>query len=299
MIIQTEHLTKRYGRHEAVKDISLTVPEGAALALIGANGAGKTTTLRMLLNLAQPSSGDARVLDKNSRALSATDFARIGYVSENQKLPDGLTVDQYFDYLRPLYPTWDNALEADLRHRFDLPPGRKLGKLSHGTRLKAVLAAALPFKPTLLILDEPLSGLDPLVRDEVMESLLAQAGEMTIVISSHELAEIEGCATDVAFLDRGRLAFQEPMETLTGRFRDVSVTLDDGATVPQALPKTWLAPRRVGHTLQFTDTAFTSDAMLAAQAAALGGVKSIDARGMSLRDISKTLMRSYRQEADQ
>jgi ABC-2 type transport system ATP-binding protein len=162
-----------------------------------------------------------------------------------------------------------------------------------------VLAAALPFRPALLILDEPLSGLDPLVRDEVMESLLAQAGDMTIVISSHELAEIEGCATDVAFLDHGRLVFQEPMETLTGRFRDVSITLDDAGAAPASLPRTWLSPRRVGHTLQFIDTAFTGDAALAAQAATLGGVKSIDARGMSLRDISKTLMRAYRQEADQ
>ena len=220
MIIQTEHLTKRYGRHEAVKDISLAVPEGAALALIGANGAGKTTTLRMLLNLAQPSTGDARVLGKDSRELSATDLARIGYVSENQKLPDGLTVAQYFDYLRPLYPTWDGGLEADLRARFDLPADRKLGKLSHGTRLKTVLAAALPFHPTVLILDEPLSGLDPLVRDEVMEGLLANAADTTILISSHELAEIEGFATHVAFIDRGRLLFQEPMEALTGRFRD-------------------------------------------------------------------------------
>jgi ABC-2 type transport system ATP-binding protein len=300
VIVETQHLSKRYSKHDAVHDISLSVPEGAALALIGANGAGKTTTLRMLVNLVQPSSGTAQVLGVNSRDLSAGDMARIGYVSENQKLPDGLTVAQYFDYLRPLYPTWDTALEVDLRRRFDLPAARKLGKLSHGTRLKTVLAAALPFKPLLLILDEPLSGLDPLVRDEVMESLLAQAGEMTIIISSHELAEIEGCATDVAFLDKGRLLFQEPMETLSARFRDVGVVLDDASRVAATLPVTWLAVQRVGHGLQFIDTAFTDDATLARQVAgALGPVKSIDARGMSLRDISKTLMRAQRQEAGQ
>jgi len=300
VIVETQNLSKRFSRHDAVHDINLSVPEGAALALIGANGAGKTTTLRMLVNLVQPSGGTARVLGVDSRDLGAGEMARIGYVSENQKLPDGLTVAQFFDYLRPLYPSWDGALEADLRRRFDLPAARKLGKLSHGTRLKAVLAAALPFRPALLILDEPLSGLDPLVRDEVMESLLSQAGEMTIVISSHELAEIEGCATDVAFLDRGRLLFQEPMDALSARFRDVGVVLEDASRVPPVLPAAWLAPQRAGHTLQFIDTRFTDDAALARQIAeTLGPIKSIDARGMSLRDISKTLMRAQRREADQ
>jgi ABC-2 type transport system ATP-binding protein len=300
VIVETQHLSKRFSRHDAVHDVSLSVPEGAALALIGANGAGKTTTLRMLVNLVQPSGGEARVFGVDSRDLGAGEFARIGYVSENQKLPDGLTVAQYFDYLRQLYPSWDAGLETDLRARFDLPAARKLGKLSHGTRLKTVLAAALPFKPALLILDEPLSGLDPLVRDEVMESLLSQAGEMTIVISSHELAEIEGCATDVAFLDKGRLLFQEPMEALSARFRDVGVLLEDTSKLPAMLPTTWLAPQRAGQTLQFIDTGFTDDAALARQVGeALGPVKSIDTRGMSLRDISKTLMRAQRQEAGQ
>ena len=121
-------------------------------------------------------------------------------------------VEQYFDYLRGFYPNWDRALEDELRERLELPPERQLGKLSHGMRMKAMLASVLAFRPSLLILDEPLSGLDPLVRDEIMEGVLRQADETTIVISSHELAEIEGCTTHVAFMVRGRLLFQETSE---------------------------------------------------------------------------------------
>src|SRR5581483_5950806 len=134
---------------------------------------------------------------------------QIGYVSENQKMPGRMTVAKYLAYLRPFYPTWDRALEADILGQLRLPPDRKIKDLSHGMRMKMALACALPFRPKLLVLDEPFSGLDPLVRDEFMEGLLQQAGEMTVLISSHELAEIEGVASHIAFLDRGTLLFQE------------------------------------------------------------------------------------------
>jgi ABC-2 type transport system ATP-binding protein len=297
MIIQTEGLTRRFARKTAVAGLDLAVPEGAALALIGANGAGKTTTLRMLAGLLRPSAGHAAVLGVDSRRLTWRERARLGYVSENQLLPRKLSVEQYFEYLRPLYPSWDRALETDLRHRFDLPPKTLLGLLSHGMRLKTALAAALPGHPELLILDEPLGGLDPLVRDEVMEGLLLQAGEMTIVISSHELMEIEGFATDVAFLENGRLLFQEPMEALTTRFREVRITLQAQGAAPAALPPTWIAPQRAGRALRFIDSGFSGDAALAATAAqSLGPVAFIDAQPMSLREISKTLMRAHATE---
>ncbi len=151
-------------------------------------------------------------------------------------MPERLTVAEYLDYLRPFYPTWDSALEATLLKQLRLPMDRRIGHLSHGMRMKMALACALPYRPKLLILDEPFSGLDPLVRDEFMEGLLQQAGEMTILISSHELSEIEGVATHVAFLDEGKLLFQETMSDLTARFRDVRVTLDRTASPPGRAP---------------------------------------------------------------
>ena len=292
MIIEAKGLAKRFGGHEAVRGLNLSVPEGAAMALIGANGAGKTTTLRLLLDIIRPDGGAASVLGVESTRLSPQDFTAIGYVSENQKLPVRLTVAQFFDYLRPLYPTWDRALEDDLRARLDLPPGRKIGKLSHGMRVKTALASALAFRPKVLILDEPLSGLDPLVRDEVLEGLLAQAAEMTILISSHELTEIEGFASHVAYMERGRIVFQQPIEELMARFRSVTVTFDDAPPPPDP---TWLRYEVAGHAVRFVESAYDGPEALARKVGAAGRVETAP---MSLKDISKALMRASRKETN-
>src|SRR5690606_12775842 len=175
MIVETENLAKRYRGVEALRGLNLKVEEGSALALVGANGAGKTTALKLLVNILQPSAGRASVLGVDSRKLAHEHFQQIGYVSENQAFPARLAVADFFDYLRPLYERWDLELERRLRRELALPADRRIGALSHGARMKMALACALPFRPRLLILDEPLSGLDPLARDEVMEGILGQA----------------------------------------------------------------------------------------------------------------------------
>src|SRR5471030_2508366 len=123
-IIETTHLSRRYWRTEALRDLNLVVPTGSVFALLGANGAGKTTAIKVLMNLLPPTSGTARVLGVDSRRLGEREFAQIGYVSENQKLPLWMTVRQLLDYCRPFYPTWDLALEKTLLARFDLPSTR-------------------------------------------------------------------------------------------------------------------------------------------------------------------------------
>jgi ABC-2 type transport system ATP-binding protein len=296
MIIETQDLTKNFRRHDAVQDLNLSVPEGATCALIGANGAGKTTTMRMLVNVLAPDRGHARVLGVDSRQLKPADRLRIAFLSENQELPDRLSVAQYLEYLAALYPNWDRALEQQLMAQFELPPTRPLGKLSHGMRMKAMLIGALSFRPKLLILDEPLSGLDPLVRDEVMSGILSQADETTILISSHELSEIEACTTHVAFMVRGRLMFQESIEALSARFREVTVNAEQ-VVDRKALPDTWLNPQVDGPLLRFVDSAYTSDGQQFAQVRRhCVGVRHLDSRPLSLREISKALMRATRGE---
>ena len=251
----------------------------------------------MLVNILTPDRGAALVLGVDSRHLARREFLRLGYVSENQTLPDRLTVAQYFRYLRSLYPNWDRRLEAELLGRFALPDDRALGNLSHGMRMKAMLAGALSFRPDLLILDEPLSGLDPLVRDEVMEGLLLQAEDTTILISSHELSEIEGAATHVAFMDRGRMLFAEPVDMVRARFREIMATLSDEDGVATGLPASWLAPELSRHTFRCVETAFVSDAdVLQKLILHVGAVGHVDIRPMSLRDIAKSLMRAMRHE---
>ncbi|HEX5047801.1 MAG TPA: ABC transporter ATP-binding protein [Gammaproteobacteria bacterium] len=298
MIIETHDLTKRFGKHDAVSGVSLGVPEGATLALIGANGAGKTTTLRMLMNLLRADAGEARVLGVDSRRLTAREYSRIGYVSESQELPARLTTEQFFAYLRPLYSTWDRTVEDDLRRRFELQPAQKLGQLSHGMRMKVRLAAALPHRPALLVLDEPLSGLDVLVRDEVMGGLLAHSADTTVLISSHELAEIEGCATHIAFMDKGRLVIQDSLEDVATRFREVTAGFVSDPKVPARLPEKWLTPEWSGRTLRFTTIAYAGDEELGrALASLVGPLAHLSAEPMSLRDTSKALIRAYRKEA--
>ena len=289
MIVRVHDLWKRYGRFDALQGLEFGVPEGSAFALVGPNGAGKTTTIKILMNLLEPSRGTAAVLDVDSRSLSPRELANIGYVSENQDLPGRLTVEEYLAYLRPFYPRWDQVLETSMRRDMQLPATRKIRDLSHGMRMKMALVCALPFHPRLLILDEPFAGLDPIVRDELIAGLVQQAGELTILISSHELNEIEGLATDIGFLHAGRLLFQEPMNQLTERCREMYVTLDSTAQVPDPLPAHWLHARAVGNVLMFVETQFSDDISRELVLTLCDGVRQIDAKPMNLRSIFTTL----------
>jgi ABC-2 type transport system ATP-binding protein len=296
MIVHAHDVWKKFGRFDALRGLTFRVPEGSAFALIGANGAGKTTTIKVLMNIIGPTSGDATVLGVDTRAVSPKELAQIGYVSENQHMPGRMTVSAYIDYLRPFYASWDRALEADLLGQLRLPPDRRIKDLSHGMRLKMALACALPFRPRLLVLDEPFSGLDPLVRDELLERLMRHAGEMTILISSHELAEIEPLTTHVAFLDGGKLLFQEAMSDLTARLRKVLVTLEAAARAPAQAPKEWLEVRAVGNVLSFVDTRFSEQDLAARVTAVVGEVRHIETQPIALRSIYTALARAVRDE---
>jgi ABC-2 type transport system ATP-binding protein len=218
-VIETHEIAKTYGQFGALHGVSLSVPTGSVFALLGASGAGKTTAIKILLNLAAATRGTARVLDVDSRAMGPAVLAQIGYVSENQAMPSRLRVCEFFDYLRSCYGSWDRTLEDRLREQLRLPPKRRIGELSHGMRLKMALACALPYRPRLLILDEPLSGLDALARDEIIDGFLLDAGRMSVLISSHELDEVERFATHVAFLHEGRLLFQGSVTALAEHAR--------------------------------------------------------------------------------
>jgi ABC-2 type transport system ATP-binding protein len=220
-VIETQNLVKTYGDFGALHGVSLAMPEGSVFALVGASGAGKTTTIKILLNMMQPTSGVARILGVDTRELGPRVLSQVGYVSESQGLPSRLRVGQFFDYLRPCYKSWDTTLEQQLRKQLRLPPSRKISDLSHGMRLKLALACALAFRPRLLVLDEPFSGLDALTRDEMIGEFLREPGKMSILISSHELDEVERLASHVAFLDEGRLLFQGTLEQLRDRAREM------------------------------------------------------------------------------
>ncbi len=294
MTIEVRGLTKQYKNHGALCNLSLRVPEGSAFLVVGANGAGKTTLIKILMNLLDATSGTAEILGVDSRRLSPKEFAQIGYVSENQELPGRLTVEEYLNYLRPFYPTWDRQLEAETLKQFRLPGDRRIQELSHGMRAKLALTCALPYRPKLLVLDEPFSGLDSLVRDEFMEGLAGYAGETTILMSSHELNEVEGFGTDIAFIDEGQLLFQESMEALTGRVQEIKVTLDRPAAVRRPTPAEWIDVKESGNVLLFVHTQFVESDLEAQVCSQIEGVQRVEVNGMPLRTIFTSLARAAR-----
>ncbi|MFM0500668.1 ABC transporter ATP-binding protein [Paraburkholderia caffeinilytica] len=292
MMIEARNIEKRFGSYEALSGLSFSVREGSVYALIGANGAGKTTTIKMMMNILAPTRGDLTLMGTPSRELTSYHFSQIGYVSESQVLPGQMTVGAYLDYLRPFYPDWDEALERAMLERFKLPVERKIRALSHGMRIEVALVAALAFKPKLLVLDEPFSGLDPLVRDDLIESVLSHAEDLTIFISSHELNEIESFVSDVGFLDQGRLLFEDSIEVLNARVRLIRVTLQSTAPPPDTLPRAWIDPGTSGNVLSFVHTKFAEDRLASEITAAFGDVKFVQAEPMDLRSIFTAFARA-------
>jgi ABC-2 type transport system ATP-binding protein len=291
-VIQTQNLSRSYGRTAALQGLDLTVPQNAIYALVGPNGAGKTTIIKLLMNILRPTAGSAQVLGHLAANVTGEVFTHIGYVSENQELPEWMTVSYFLNYLRPFYPTWDPALEQHLLRQFDLPLDRKIKHLSRGMKMKVALASVLAYRPALIVLDEPFSGLDPLVRDELIEGLLERAPESTILLSSHDLAEIESFATHVGYLDRGRLLFSEEMTTLTDRFREVEITLPEPQPLPSTIPATWLQAQTVGTVIRFTHTEAANGAAATELAHIFPNARDITLTPMTLRSIFLTIAKS-------
>jgi len=283
--IRTENLSKSFLSVRAVRQVNLEIPHGAIYALVGPNGAGKTTMIKVLMNILHPTRGTAEVLGIDSSKLRGDWFAQIGYVSENQQQPEWMRVDQFFDYLRPFYPNWDRQLESSMIRQMQLPLDRKLRHLSRGMKMKAALASSLAYRPKLIVLDEPFSGLDPLVRDELVESLLERASEATILISSHDLAEIESFSSHVGYMEEGQLKLSEEMSSLTNRFRDAQVTLNAPAVALPNLPASWLQPAASGTTFQFIDSQFDQERTRTAIDSAFGNVRDVTFTPMTLRAI--------------
>ena len=282
--VETYALTKRFRRVEAVAGLDLLIESGSIYALMGPNGAGKTTLIKMLMNLVSPTAGRAVMLGVDASQLRGRRLEDIGYVSENQKLPDWMTVAQFFRYWRPFYPSWDTALETHLAERFTLPLNRKLKHLSRGMRMKASLASALAFRPKLLVLDEPLSGLDPLVRDDLIEALLEQAKQTTVLLSSHDLAEIDSFATHVGFMDEGKFRFSGPISEVRQRFRRVGALSEAAITATSTKPDQWLQFSIEGNRAHWIETEWDESASVRRATEALGSV-NITSSPLTLREV--------------
>ncbi len=296
-VVCTRELSKSFRHTHAVERLNLEIPEGAIFALVGPNGAGKTTAIKTLMNIFRPSAGTAEVLGIDSRRLGPAEFAQIGYVSENQELPLWMTVEYFMSYLKPFYPDWDDDWAEELLRQLDLPRGRRLHELSRGMQIKAALASSLAYHPKLIVLDEPFSGLDSLVRDELIEALLERCAGATVMISSHDLAEIETFASHIGYLDGGRLRFSEEMSSLTARFREVEITFDEAPTLLAPWPQGWFDPTQSAAVLHFVDSQFKADSTLVEIRRAFPSARAVSINPMPLRAIFVSLAKSTRKAA--
>ncbi|MFP5264159.1 MAG: ABC transporter ATP-binding protein [Blastocatellia bacterium] len=235
-ILETEGLTKHYGKFEAVRGLSLSVPRGSISGFLGQNGAGKSSTLKMLLGMMRPTSGSGAIfglrIDDPDQSIEIR--RRVAFVSEDKRLYDYMTVGQIIRFTRSFFPRWRDDLEGRLLREFALPLDRKIKKLSKGMRTQTALLLAFCRGAELLILDEPTEGLDPLNIEKVLELLVGFAAEgATVFFSSHQIIEVEQIADHVFIIDRGRLLVDAPLDQMKDEYRRINLVFDTPAHAPE------------------------------------------------------------------
>jgi ABC-2 type transport system ATP-binding protein len=236
-VIQLRDVTRRFGPKTALARVSLAVPRGAVFGLVGPNGAGKTTLIRHVLGLLRPQTGSVRVFGRDPVADPPGVLGRVGYLSEENDLPGWMRVAELLRYCRAFYPRWEDAYAEELRRTFELPPEARVGNLSKGQRARAGLLVALAHRPELLVLDEPSSGLDPLVRRDILGAIIRTIAEegRTVLFSSHLLDEVERVSDHVALILQGRLAFSAELDDLKQSHRCLTVRFAEPRAQPPAL----------------------------------------------------------------
>lgn len=222
-VIHVSELTRRFGATTALASVSLSVTRGVVHGLVGANGAGKTTLIRHVLGLLRAQSGSVRVFGLDPVADPVAVLSRIGYLSEEHDLPGWMRVDELMRYSRAFYPAWDDAYAEELRRTFVLDPAAKIRTLSKGQKARAGLAVALAYRPELLVLDEPSSGLDPIVRRDILGAILRTIADegRTVLFSSHLLEEVEQVADHVTMISHGRIALSASMDDIRQSHRSL------------------------------------------------------------------------------
>jgi ABC-2 type transport system ATP-binding protein len=226
--IETVGLTKRYRRQNAVDELTMRVPIGSVFAFLGRNGAGKTTSIRILLDLLNRTSGEARMLGLDCVKGAMELRKRTGYVAEGQKMYDWMKVDEIIWFCKGFYTDWDDALASELKDKLELPGGKKVGELSRGTQAKLALLLAMAYRPELLILDEPTAGLDVVVRRDFLEGVieLIQEEGRTVFFSSHIVHEVERVADWVGIIDAGKMIWCSTLDDLKAKVKRVVLTLE-------------------------------------------------------------------------
>ncbi|PKM15289.1 MAG: ABC transporter [Gammaproteobacteria bacterium HGW-Gammaproteobacteria-2] len=281
-------VTKRY-ENFALQDITLSMPEGQIMGLVGVNGAGKTTLLRILSGLARADAGSIEVLGWPMPEQQVAVKKELGFASEDMRLYKSQTLRWHMDFIRAIYPAWDEAYAAELLRRFDLRSEQTLAGFSHGQRVKALLLLNFARRPKLLLLDEPTTGLDPVARDEVLQALadILRDDARSVLFSSHNTRDIERLADTISFVHQGRLLASKDKESFLDDWRRIvcqgTWPADEGHWPEIALA------RQNGNLLELKVRQF-SDALLGRLQGQGLEIRSTEA--MNLEDIFVTTVRA-------
>ena len=224
--IEISHLVRKYGRTDAVNDLSLTVAAGKCYGFFGRNGAGKTTTIKCLLNLLQPTSGAVRVFGMDPRRDEVAVKSRLAYVPDYVAFYPWMTVRDTLDYLASFRQKWNRRTEQELLDQFNLDPAKKTSALSKGQKTQLALIGAICAEPELLVLDEPTSGLDPIVRREFIQTVIgayqeADPGKRTVFVSTHLITEFEGLIDQFTIIENGRSALTLEADDARSRYKKI------------------------------------------------------------------------------
>jgi ABC-2 type transport system ATP-binding protein len=294
--IETDGLTKRFGKKTAVDNLTLRIPAGTTFGFIGPNGAGKTTTIKMLMGMLRLTDGRARVLGLDVTRDAAAMKQRVGYVPELHFIYRWMRVRDVLGFCRALYIGWNDRLCADLLRLFELDPHKKIKHLSKGMVVKLALLLAIAHEPELLILDEPTAGLDPLIREEFLDGVLRTVCERqrTVLFSSHTLSDVQRMADTVGIIYEGRLLVEcSTDELLTGTKR-IRAVLRDGA-VPGELPAGTVWQRVNGREWLLTVRGFSPETVKWLQAKY--PLENVEVLDLGLEEVFKDLIRGRRVSA--
>jgi ABC-2 type transport system ATP-binding protein len=282
-VLEIHHLTRRFGDTVALNGVTLSVPRGGVFGLVGVNGSGKTTLIKHVLGLLRAQTGSVRVFGIDPVADPVGVLSRVGCLSEDNDLPIWMRVEELVCYTRAFYPHWSDAYAEELRQSFELDPSAPIKTLSRGQRARLGLLIALAYRPELLVLDEPSSGLDPLVRRDILRAILRTIADegRTVLFSSHLLDEVERVADHVALIHGGRILFSAPLEEVQGTHWRLTLRFSEQRTQPPALPGV-LAWEGAGYEW----TAFCRGKAADLQAAALAtGGQLVEEKGLRLDEI--------------
>jgi ABC-2 type transport system ATP-binding protein len=233
-LVEIRGLTRRFGAKVALDNVNLTLPAGSVLGLVGENGAGKTTLIRHVLGLLRAQSGTVRVFGRDPVSDPVGVLSRIGYLSEEGELPEWMRVHELMRYAQAFYPTWDEAYAEELHGQFGLDPAARIKNLSKGQRARAGLLVALAYRPDLLLLDEPSSGLDPIVRRDILGAIIRTIADegRTVLFSSHLLGEVERVSDRVAMIKTGKILFCDELDEIKETHRRMTLRF----AAPRAAP---------------------------------------------------------------